>query len=197
MIAANVAAARFLDRHHVPTLYRVHGLPEIDRLETLRQFLREFGLWLPPAEEITPQHLRDLLQKIGDRADAALILTAVIRSMTPRSRTFHGFDNLRDGRFTADCEKLRADVFFFQCVEQRTGTIGVPSGDDQRATTKSGGGGSNLCQRSAAEKYPPGGCEFKRHALLQPDSFTGKTVVYFVLLRGTAIMDSTVSRQRA
>jgi len=82
MIAANVAAARFLDRHHVPTLYRVHGLPEIDRLETLRQFLREFGLWLPPAEEITPQHLRDLLQKIGDRADAALISTAVIRSMT-------------------------------------------------------------------------------------------------------------------
>src|SRR5688572_23064351 len=49
MIAANVAAARFLDRHRMPTLYRVHGLPELDRLETLRQFLREFGLWLPPA----------------------------------------------------------------------------------------------------------------------------------------------------
>ena len=81
MIAANIAAARFLDRHHVPTLYRVHGLPEIDRLETLRQFLREFGLWLPPAEEVKPEHLRDLLQKIGDRPDAVLISTAVIRSM--------------------------------------------------------------------------------------------------------------------
>ena len=52
MIAANVAAARFLDRHRVPTLYRVHGLPETDRLETLRQFLREFGLWLPPAADV-------------------------------------------------------------------------------------------------------------------------------------------------
>jgi ribonuclease R len=81
MIAANIAAARFLDRHKVPTLYRVHGLPEIDRLETLRQFLREFGLWLPPAEEVKPEHLRDLLQKIGDRPDAVLISTAVIRSM--------------------------------------------------------------------------------------------------------------------
>jgi len=81
MIAANVAAARFLDRHKVPTLYRVHGLPEIDRLETLRQFMREFGLWLPPADEIKPEHLRDLLQKIGERADAGLISTAVIRSM--------------------------------------------------------------------------------------------------------------------
>jgi len=81
MVAANVAAARFLDRYKVPTLYRVHGLPEIDRLETLRTFMREFGLWLPPAPEITPEHLRDLLQKIGDRPDAGLISTAVIRSM--------------------------------------------------------------------------------------------------------------------
>jgi len=81
MIAANIAAARFLDRHKVPTLYRVHGLPELDRLETLRQFLREFGLWLPAVEEVTPEHLRDLLRKIGDRPDALLISTAVIRSM--------------------------------------------------------------------------------------------------------------------
>jgi ribonuclease R len=81
MIAANVAAARFLDRHRVPTLYRVHGLPELDRLETLRQFLREFGLWLPPPEDVTPQHLRDLLTSLGDRSDANLISTAIIRSM--------------------------------------------------------------------------------------------------------------------
>jgi ribonuclease R len=81
MIAANVAAARFLDRNHVPTLYRVHGMPELERLETLRTFMREFGLWLPAPEEITPDHLRDLLQKIGDRPDAGLISTAVIRSM--------------------------------------------------------------------------------------------------------------------
>jgi ribonuclease R len=81
MIAANVAAARFLDRYKVPTLYRVHGLPEIDRLETLRTFLREFGLWLPAPDEVTPDHLRDLLQKIGDRPDAGLISTAVIRTM--------------------------------------------------------------------------------------------------------------------
>jgi ribonuclease R len=81
MIAANIAAARYLDRHHVPTLYRVHGLPEVDRLEMLTQFLREFGLWLPPAEDVTPQHLRELLTKLGDQPNALLISTAVIRSM--------------------------------------------------------------------------------------------------------------------
>ena len=81
MIAANIAAARFLDRHRVPTLYRVHGLPEVDRLETLRLFLREFALWLPPAEEVKPEHLRELLAQIGDRPDALLISTAVVRAM--------------------------------------------------------------------------------------------------------------------
>ena len=81
MIAANVAAARFLDRHRVPTLYRVHGLPELDRLETLRSSCASSASGCRPPDEITPEHLRDLLQKIGDRPDAGLIATAVIRSM--------------------------------------------------------------------------------------------------------------------
>ncbi len=114
-----------------------------------------------------------------------------------RPRTFHRFKNLCNRRLAADCEKLRTDIFFLQCVEQSTGAIRVPSGHNQRTTAKSSGGGRGLRQRSVAENYPSGGCKFKRHALLQPDSFAGKTVVYLILLRGTAIMDSTVSRQRA
>src|SRR5690606_41475497 len=47
MIAANVQAARFLKRHKVPTLYRVHGQPEEDRMEQLRQFLQGFGIPFP------------------------------------------------------------------------------------------------------------------------------------------------------
>src|SRR4030095_3226962 len=47
MIGANVAAARFLDRHRVPTLYRVHGLPELDRLETPPPLPRAVRVWLP------------------------------------------------------------------------------------------------------------------------------------------------------
>jgi ribonuclease R len=43
---------------------------EIDRLETLRTFMREFGIWLL-ARRDHAEHLRDLLQKIGDRPTAA------------------------------------------------------------------------------------------------------------------------------
>ena len=36
---------------------------------------------LPPAADVRPEHLRELLQQIGDRPDATLISTAVIRTM--------------------------------------------------------------------------------------------------------------------
>ena len=46
---------------------RYLALPTIRSEPALRQFLREFGLWLPPAEEVKPEHLRDLLAR--DLAD--------------------------------------------------------------------------------------------------------------------------------
>ena len=63
MIAANVEAARFLKKHRMPTLYRVHGAPEDDRLETLRKFLQGFGIQLPTDRDLTPQDLSTVLQQ--------------------------------------------------------------------------------------------------------------------------------------
>ncbi|MEI2422626.1 RNB domain-containing ribonuclease, partial [Arthrospira platensis SPKY2] len=54
MIAANVEAARFLEKHRVPTLFRVHAPPEEDRLAALREFLGAFGLKLPTRERLEP-----------------------------------------------------------------------------------------------------------------------------------------------
>src|SRR5262245_31367241 len=65
MIAANVQAARFLRKHQIPALYRVHGQPEADRLEQLREFLRGFGLSLPTDRELAPRDLSAVLQRAG------------------------------------------------------------------------------------------------------------------------------------
>jgi ribonuclease R len=46
MITANICAAKYLDKHDMPTLYRVHELPNADKLADLREFLRSFGLKL-------------------------------------------------------------------------------------------------------------------------------------------------------
>jgi len=81
MIAANVEAARFLKKHRMPTLYRVHGAPEDDRLETLRKFLQGFGIQLPTDRDLTPHDLGAVLHRVMASEEAHLIQTVVVRSM--------------------------------------------------------------------------------------------------------------------
>jgi ribonuclease R len=82
MIAANVEAARFLEKHKIPTLYRVHAPPEEDRLGSLKEFLGAFGLSLPTRERLEPRHLSALVREVAGRPDADLIETVILRSMS-------------------------------------------------------------------------------------------------------------------
>jgi ribonuclease R len=82
MIAANVEAARFLEKQKIPTLYRVHAPPEEDRLGTLKEFLAAFGLSLPTRERLEPKHLSALVREVSGRPDADLIETVILRSMS-------------------------------------------------------------------------------------------------------------------
>ncbi|RMG31517.1 MAG: ribonuclease R [Gammaproteobacteria bacterium] len=91
MIAANVAAARFLQRHRVPTLFRVHEGPQAEKLEDLRTFLRELGLSLGGGERPEAHHFAALLRKVRDRPDAHLIQTVMLRSL---SQAVYSPDNL-------------------------------------------------------------------------------------------------------
>jgi ribonuclease R len=81
MIAANVQAARFLKKHRIPTLFRVHGQPEADRLTQLREFLQGFGIQLPVDRPLRPKDLREVLERVIGREDAHLIETVMVRSL--------------------------------------------------------------------------------------------------------------------
>jgi ribonuclease R len=81
MIAANVQAARFLKKHRMPTLYRVHGQPEEDRLEQLRQFLQGFGIHLPTDRDLESKDLSAALKHVVGNEEAQLIETVVVRSL--------------------------------------------------------------------------------------------------------------------
>jgi ribonuclease R len=81
MIAANVEAARFLKKHRIPTLYRVHGQPEADRLQQLRQFLTGFGIHLPNDRDLKPQDLSAVLLGVVGNEEGHLIQTVTIRSL--------------------------------------------------------------------------------------------------------------------
>ncbi|MDG4551796.1 MAG: ribonuclease R [Candidatus Contendobacter sp.] len=81
MIAANIAAARFLQRQKMPGLYRIHEGPTEDRLNKLRAFLGELGLGLGGGDQPSPLDYTRLLERVRDRPDAHLIQTVMLRSL--------------------------------------------------------------------------------------------------------------------
>ncbi|HKK55292.1 ribonuclease R [Marinobacter sp.] len=82
MLCANVAAARFLKKHKVPSLYRVHEGPSEERLNAVRLFLGELGLQLGGGDKPTSADYQELLSSIRDRSDANVIQTVMLRSLS-------------------------------------------------------------------------------------------------------------------
>ena len=82
MIAANVAAARFLARRHCLFLYRVHEGPTPEKVEELRAFLAPLRLRLGGGEGPQPQDYARLIDGIRSRPDAALVNAVLLRSLS-------------------------------------------------------------------------------------------------------------------
>jgi ribonuclease R len=82
MIAANVSAARFLGRHKLPTLYRVHDKPSPERFKELKAFLGTFGVPFPQGKDIEPRHFTRVLERIRGQPYDTLVETVLLRSMS-------------------------------------------------------------------------------------------------------------------
>jgi ribonuclease R len=82
MIAANVQAALFLLDAGVPAPYRDHDRPPESKYADLEEFLKEFHLRLPPWGKVKPKDFRNLLEKIRERPDAALLESVILRSQS-------------------------------------------------------------------------------------------------------------------
>jgi len=81
MILANVATAKFIEKHNKPGLYRVHDKPSEDKYNNFVSYLSELGITLPSREEPEPRDYCDILAKIINRPDQDLIQTMLLRSM--------------------------------------------------------------------------------------------------------------------
>lgn len=82
MIAANVEAAKYLLAAHVPAPYRVHDRPPESKYADLLEFLKEFKLSMPPWSKVQPRDFTQLLHKIRERPDVALLESVVLRSQS-------------------------------------------------------------------------------------------------------------------
>jgi ribonuclease R len=80
MIAANVCAARYLEKHEALALYRIHEGPTPEKFDVLRQALAYVGIRLDDAPP-SPEILQKVAAQLADRPDRSLLETMILRSM--------------------------------------------------------------------------------------------------------------------
>ncbi|MBD2783228.1 ribonuclease R [Xenorhabdus sp. DI] len=81
MILANIAAARFVEKHHEPALYRIHDRPKEESILNLRSVFNELGLSLLGGLKPEPKDYAQLMKAVADRPDRELLQTMLLRSM--------------------------------------------------------------------------------------------------------------------
>ena len=137
MITANNAAARFLIRKKIPHLLRVHEGPSTEKILNLKSFLNELGLVLGGGDKPTPLDYMLLLKSVEGRADAHLIQTVLLRSMsqavyTPEQKGHFGLALDAYAHFTSPIRRypdLLVHRAIKHCLEQKqvdTFAYGLP-----------------------------------------------------------------------
>lgn len=91
MISANVCAAEEMEKHRLPTMYRVHEEPPMDKLESLRDFLRTMDLNLAKGSVMMPRLFNGILGKVKDTPQEHLVNEVVLRSQT---QAYYGPENM-------------------------------------------------------------------------------------------------------
>ncbi|REL31801.1 ribonuclease R [Thalassotalea euphylliae] len=81
MILANVATAKFVEKHAMPGLFRVHDKPSEEKYKNFVSYLAELGIAMPISQEVEPRDYSDVLAKVAGRPDQELIQTMLLRSM--------------------------------------------------------------------------------------------------------------------
>jgi ribonuclease R len=81
MILANVAVAEELEKKHTPTLYRVHGVPEEDKLDRLTAALKALNIDARIPQTVTTRDLQAIARRVADVSARAFVESLVIRAM--------------------------------------------------------------------------------------------------------------------
>ncbi len=95
MILANEAVASHFAREELPLIYRVHAVPDAEKLAALRETLLRLGHpGVAGLRELKPHHLKTLLEKSAGEPAEALIRYLVLRSL-PQAR----YSTVNEGHF--------------------------------------------------------------------------------------------------
>ncbi|MEM8983640.1 MAG: ribonuclease R [Pseudomonadota bacterium] len=123
MIAANVEAAKYLGKHRLQALYRVHAGPRAARFDEFREYVLTLGYKVPLAEDVQPRDFKRLLADIRQRPDAHSIAVALLRSMahaeyTPDNSGHFGLALKRYAHFTSPIRRY-PDLLVHRAIKYR------------------------------------------------------------------------------
>ncbi|PHM23878.1 ribonuclease R [Xenorhabdus ehlersii] len=141
MILANIAAARFVEKHHEPALYRIHDRPKEESILNLRSVFNELGLSLLGGLTPEPKDYAQLMKQVADRPDRELLQTMLLRSMKqaiyePENRGHFGLALRSYSHFTSPIRRypdlaLHRAIKYLLAQEQEKGAVehrGTPTG---------------------------------------------------------------------
>ena len=181
MIVANICAAKYIGRHKLPALYRVHDHPSAERLGKLIDFLGKRGIkWQGSLDNATPEQFSALLAQCSDRPDFAQIEIMVLRSMSqaiyiPENRGHFGLALEHYAHFTSPIRRY-PDLLVHRAIRHQ---LHGGSRDNYRYSAESmveKGKHCSVTERRADEATRDAmdflKCEFMSHRI--GETFTGR-----------------------
>ena len=82
MLLANETVARHCVYLEIPSVYRVHEVPAVDKMKELAQLVRGFGYRFKPGQgDVHPSQIRNLLGRMKGRPEEAMLSRVILRSM--------------------------------------------------------------------------------------------------------------------
>ena len=81
MIAANEAVAAYLEDRQIPTLYRVHDLPDPDKVEDFVKFAATLGINLSVPKRVDARWFQKVLSMVEGKPHEYVVNTMLLRTM--------------------------------------------------------------------------------------------------------------------
>jgi ribonuclease R len=91
MILANIAAAETLEERRVARIYRVHDVPDAEKLGALREYLADLGYSLAAAGSVRPANFNQILKTAETRGEKEMISEVVLRA---QKQAIYATDNV-------------------------------------------------------------------------------------------------------
>lgn len=110
MIAANETVATHISNMDLPFIYRIHGLPNAEKIEDFLNLVKALGYKIKTSiNEITPKSMQRLLNELKDKPEFTILSSLLLRSMKKAeySKTNIGHFGLASTNYTHFTSPIR------------------------------------------------------------------------------------------